>query len=401
MDVASAGHRVDDDDGARLAELTWLTATIRLSRPLRAGGLVIDARQYCCVRAVLAGGAVGEAFVLTRGLDVGAAVRDLIAPRLLGKAVGVDAGPEDRLRVGLRNVGWDGAISRAAAAVSLAALDARARALDVPVWKLFGAAAIHEVTPPRTVAAIGYAPVDGDPRDAELAEAEAAAAAGVTVVKLMGGFEPPEVDLERLRRIRYVLGQDRGIALDVNGNWSRQQALETLPKLAELGVAFAEEPWPIELGLDGEWPAADARSSPPLAFGEVSASAVELESIAATGRVRHVRPDVTVLGGPRRFLKLLPWFASQGCELMPHFWPDVHRHFVMAYPGPAWVEATLPGGGGFGLERFVDGALHVGDELVRAPATPGFGFQLDWAALRSLSDGPAGTASMSQVAAQL
>ena len=55
----------------------------------------------------------------------------------------------------LRNIGWDGAISRAAAAVSLAVLDARARAARVPVSRLLGAPATPE---PRAVVVIGYRP---------------------------------------------------------------------------------------------------------------------------------------------------------------------------------------------------------------------------------------------------
>lgn len=395
MNLASGASAGDGDD--QLVELTWLTATIQLPSPLRAGALVIDARQYCCVRAVLANGSVGESFVLTRGLDVGGAVRDLIAPRLLGESLGLDGAAEDRLRVGLRNAGWDGAISRAAAAVSLAALDARARARDVPAWKLLTPVASDL---PRIVAAIGYTPVDGNPRETELTEAAAAADAGVSVVKLMGGFEAPDVDVERLRRVRDVVGGACGIALDVNGNWSRPQTLETWPRLADLGVAFVEEPWPIELGLHGDWPDRSS-SSPAMAFGEVCSSVVELEAIAATGHVQHIRPDVSVLGGARRFLDLLPKLSNRGRELMPHFWPEVHRHLLMAYPGPAWVEATMPGVGGFGLERFVDGAAYAGEDLTHVPSQPGFGYALDWPVLRSLADAPAVTASVNDDPARL
>lgn len=383
--------------GATLAELTWVTVTIRLPRPLRAGALVIGTRQYCCVRVVLGGdhdGAIGEAFVLTRGLDVEAALRDLIAPRLLGGPVGPDT--EAELRVGLRNAGWDGPISRAAAAVFLAVLDARARAAELPVWRLLTSA---PADPPRVVTPIGYTPVGAGPGaetgtdtgEAELDEARRAIDAGAAVVKLMGGFDAPEVDLARLRRLRAAVGGRGAIALDVNGAWSRDEAIALFAQLAELEVAFVEDPWAIELGLAGSWP--EPQDRPAIAIGEACASGVELESLAATGRVRHVRPDVTVLGGPERFLAPLPEIARSGAELMPHFWPEVHRHFVLAYPGPSWVEATLPGAGGFGIETFVHGGVHVGPGLTHPPSAPGFGYALDWDALRAHADAPPTTSS--------
>ncbi|TDE09866.1 mandelate racemase/muconate lactonizing enzyme family protein [Jiangella asiatica] len=380
------------DPDARLAELTWLTVTIGLPRPLRVGSLVIDARQYCCVRATLAGGAVGEAFVMTRGLDVAGTLSTVLAPQLSRLPTG-GGDDEAALRVLLRNSGWDGPISRAAAAVFLAALDARARGRGVPAWQLVGSPAGGP--PPRIVAAIGYTPVGVDPAEAELAEAAAAVEAGADAVKLMGGFGPPWVDLDRLRRVRAAVGDGCAVALDVNGNWSRDAAVELLPRLSDLGVDFVEEPWPFELGLAGPWANGTA---PALAVGEVVASTVELEALAATGQVRYLRPDVTVLGGPGRFLAVLPAVWAAGSELMPHFWPEVHRHLIRAYPGPSWVEATVAGSGGFALDSFVDGALDVGPELAATPTRPGFGYTLDWDRLRATADGPATTVTLTQAA---
>lgn len=459
-----------------LDAVSWVTVTVPLPGPLQAGTLVIESRQYCCVRVTLAGGATGEAFTLTRGLDVGAALGDLIVPRLLGKPVvpdltagadGGDLGPAARLRVALRNAGWDGPISRAASLVFLAALDAHARSRGEPVWRLLTAAAgppaaatrgrtpapwqpqnavpggppgegplpaashlsrtacsrhpqgaylqsahaqaVHPqddrpqgdrpqgdpmqgvggqaAAVPRTIAAIGYTPVGEEAGAAEVAEAHQAAAAGADCVKLMGGFAPPEVDLERLGRVRAAVGETCAVALDVNGAWPVAAAVAVLPRLADLGVAFVEEPWAYELGL-GALTRLGGEPRPALAFGEVSASVVELEALAATGAVRHVRADATLIGGAEPLLRLLPAVAANGCELMPHFWPEVHRHLTAAYPGPAWVEGTLPDTGVFGLDRFVDGVASVGAGLAHPPSTPGFGYTLDWAELTRLAGPP-------------
>jgi L-alanine-DL-glutamate epimerase-like enolase superfamily enzyme len=425
--------------GEPLAELAWCSVAVPLATPVRAGALVIGSREYCFVRARLAGGALGEAFVLTRGLDVAGAVRDLVAPRLLadpphpagrdtggGDTDGSDtdgsdtdgsdtdgsdtdgsdtdgsdtdgsdtdgsdsngAGAADPLRVSLRNIGWDGPISRAAAAVTLAVLDARARAGGLPVSRLLGAPAVPA---PRAVVAIGYPPLHPGPAQvaaAEVEEALRATARGVTCVKLMAAGGPPEAELARIRRLREVVGPGCEVALDVNGGWPLRTALDMLPRLLEAGAAFIEEPWPYELGLAG-FAALGDLPRPELAFGEVSSSVIELEALAGTGAVRYLRADATLLGGPAPFARVLPAAAANGCVLLPHLWPDVHRHLVAAYPGPALVECVLGATGGFGLDRFVEGTAEVRDGVVVGPDRPGFGYRLDWAAIRELAGAPA------------
>lgn len=359
---------------APLVELTCATVDVPLERPVRAGRLVIDARQYCCVRARLADGAEGAAFVLTRGLDVAASLATVVLPRL---------SHVDGLRVGLRNLGWDGAISRAAAAVTLALLDAGARAAGEPVWRLLAPDVPVPAVVPAGVA-IGYAPVENDASATETGEAALAAEGGAAWVKLMGGPDP-EVDLARLRRVRAVVGEGVGVALDVNGAWPVPLARQWLPRLADEGLAFVEEPVPYELGLDTVRALAGVRR-PPLALGEVCASVIELEALAATGLVEHLRPDATVLGGPEPFARVLA--ATAGPGLVPHFWPEVHRHLVAGFPGAAVLECVAPGAGGFGLERFVDGLARLTGGGVAVPDEPGFGYRLDWTAVETLAATP-------------
>jgi L-alanine-DL-glutamate epimerase-like enolase superfamily enzyme len=50
----------------------------------------------------------------------------------------------------------------------------------------------------------------------------------------------------------------------------------------------------------------------------------------------------------------------------------------------------IPGrAGGLGLDRFVDGTVAVRDGLAVGPDRPGFGYRLDWAAIRYLAGGGA------------
>ena len=367
--------------GVDLVELAWATAVRPLARPLQVGPLVVTSREYCCVRATTASGAHGECFVLTRGLDVGGAIERLVAPRVLGAA--------DRpaalagLRVALRNVGWDGPISRAAGAVALAALDAEARAQGRPVWSLLGA----DVPPAHdAVVVLGYTPVGADPGETELADAVRAAEAGVRCVKLMGGFGGPERDLARVARLEQAVGDSCRVGLDVNGGWSRADAQEALPRLARDTVAFVEEPWPFELGLEGfdGLPA----ERPPLAVGEICSSVVELQAMAATGEVALLRADATLLGGAEPWLRAVGSAEAHGVAAFPHFWAEVHRHLMAGCTRRGLVEIGVPGGGEFGLDGLVAGLAVPADGEIVAPPDPGFGFELDWDAIEAAAGPP-------------
>jgi L-alanine-DL-glutamate epimerase-like enolase superfamily enzyme len=198
----------------------------------------------------------------------------------------------------------------------------------------------------------------------------------------MGGFAEPDYDLRRIARVRNTVGDGVAIGLDVNGAWSLAESRAVLPRLLEIGTAFVEEPWAYELGMQGfdELPA----EHPALALGEISASVIELQSLARTEYVQYIRADVTLLGGEQQWLALSETIASTGASLYPHFWPDLHRHLAATAP-TAYIEDLLPGGGEFGLERFVRSEPALADGMITAPSAPGFGFHLDWEAVAALA----------------
>jgi L-alanine-DL-glutamate epimerase-like enolase superfamily enzyme len=51
------------------------------------------------------------------------------------------------------------------------------------------------------------------------------------------------LDVDRVRAVRGVAGE-LPLQVDVNEGWSLDEALEALPRLAELGVAYCEQPLP-------------------------------------------------------------------------------------------------------------------------------------------------------------
>jgi len=107
--------------------------------------------------------------------------------------------------------------------------DLQGKLLDIPVWKLLGL--------PRTGPPTSWTVWLGDPDDMARRAEKAAPRFRRLKLKLGGG---DGLDVERVRAVRSVT--DLPLMVDVNEWWSLDEALDALPQLAALGVAYCEQP---------------------------------------------------------------------------------------------------------------------------------------------------------------
>lgn len=68
---------------------------------------------------------------------------------------------------------------------------------------------------------------------------------GFTQLKLRAGVADIATDLTRLRKLRDLFGAEISLAIDVNGQWSLQQAQRAFPALGELNLSYVEQPLAI------------------------------------------------------------------------------------------------------------------------------------------------------------
>ena len=119
----------------------------------------------------------------------------------------------------------------ARAALDAALHDLQGKLLGIPAWRLLG---LPRVGPPTS-----WTVWLGDPDD--MARRAERAAPRFKRLKLkLGGSDG--LDVERVRSVRGVT--DLPLQVDVNEFWSLEEALDALPQLAELGVAYCEQPLP-------------------------------------------------------------------------------------------------------------------------------------------------------------
>lgn len=213
-------------------ETTVVRARARPALRVRGARVTHDASAFVLVRVVTDEGVEGfgevSATAAWSGEDEITAthfVRDVFRPALVGRPLQPVSALAELDRVVRGN--WF-----TKAGVSTALWDALGRTLGRPVASLLGGPFRREV--PVKISLSG----DGD----ELREGyETACALGFRAFKVKVGRDP-DADVARVRLARELAGGDAFLGVDANGGWSRAAALETVPRLAELGIAFVEQP---------------------------------------------------------------------------------------------------------------------------------------------------------------
>jgi D-galactarolactone cycloisomerase len=363
---------------------------IPLRYPLGSNGYgssrgIVPARETTLVRVETTDGVVGwgESFGPTRAL----------VPLVAEVAGGLPGAPLDAPAPFvstqlLQHYHRGGGLHVAAVSgVETALWDALGRTLGVGVATLLGGRARDHVTP---YASAGYVRADRD-LGAFRAELEAVSA-GLAGAKIKCGLGLPE-DRRRAEAAREVLGPDRALMIDVNGNYAADQARAAAADLADLGPAWLEEPLAPD-DVDG---LRLLRTLPvALATGEALYTRAPFRTLVAERLVDVVQPDITKVGGLAEAKAVCELARAFNVRVSPHVWgggvalaaalqllasvPD-YPHTAVT-PEPLWLE--LDRGDNRLREDLLTEPFAPVDGVIRVPAGPGLGVEVDEAAVEHL-----------------
>jgi L-alanine-DL-glutamate epimerase-like enolase superfamily enzyme len=118
------------------------------------------------------------------------------------------------------------------------------------------------------------------------------------------------LDVERVRAVRGVAG-DLPLQVDVNEAWSIDEALGTLPALAELGVAYCEQPVPAG---DERGPELKERSPLPIYVDEDCHGLADVPACAA--RAHGINVKLAKSGGIREAVRMVHAARALGLGCM-------------------------------------------------------------------------------------
>ena len=175
----------------------------------------------------------------------------------------------------------------ARAALDAAFHDLQGKLLGQPVWRLLG---LRRAGPPTS-----WTIWLGDPDD--MARRAETALDRFQRLKLkLGGRDG--LDVARVRAVRAVAG-DLPLQVDVNEAWNVDEALDFLPRLAELGVEYCEQPLPAG---DAGGPDLKARSPLPIYVDEDCHTLADVAACAE--RAHGINVKLAKSGGIREAVRI-------------------------------------------------------------------------------------------------
>jgi muconate cycloisomerase len=156
-------------------------------------------------------------------------INDVLAPLLIGE----NPTEIERLTAKLRTRMAANPFTKSA--IEMALWDIFGKSVGLPVYRLLSG-------PVREFVTTKFSVSGAEPQKA--AEIAAwAVSVGFKAMKVKVGIDP-ESDVARVCAVREAIGPDVRLGVDVNGGWSPRVAIQTIRRLYEFNIFFAEQPVP-------------------------------------------------------------------------------------------------------------------------------------------------------------
>jgi mandelate racemase len=268
----------------------------------------------------------------------------------------------DRLAARFALIGVQGIVRMAMAGLDVAAWDALAVALNVPLVRLIGG----EPKPVRAYNSCGLGLMAAK-RVAD--EAEKLLAGGFTAIKLRLGYPTLKDDLAALHAVRKRVGGDVLVMVDYNQALSLGEALERGRALDGEGVYWLEEP--IRHDDYGGYARLVRDLKTPIQIGENFSLPDGMAAALAANAADYVMPDLERIGGVTGWQRASALAAVRRIEMSSHLYPEASAHLLCATPTGHFLEYVD------WADKIVQEPLRIKGGFAVAPDRPGTGIAWD------------------------
>jgi L-alanine-DL-glutamate epimerase-like enolase superfamily enzyme len=368
----------------KITQVEVIPLARKLNTLFEGGTYRIANRNTLVTRIYTDEGVVGEAFGgdedMTQ-LEIVSLIREHLAPMLIGEdpraneklwarmfACKVDLGNRGLHQLDMRN---RGILMQAIAAIDNALWDLLGKIYNVPLYKLLGGMA--DKVP---VIAIGGYYTAGKGQDQLNDEMKHYRDLGMAGVKFKVGRLSVKEDIERVRRVREIVGDDWMIVCDANQAWTPQEAIEFCRAAEDLDLGWIEEPVQWFDQLDGLRMVRESTSIPVNA-GQGEISAFGCRDLIKYGCVDILNVDATIAGGVTEWRRIAAMAGLFHVKMAHHEEPQIAAHLLASIPhalyveifpsyerDPMWVDLPLEG------PRIENGYMYL-------PQGPGLGMPLN------------------------
>ena len=311
-----------------------------LPRTFRGSNYFMTHRATLITRVYTSEGIVGEVYngdeYETQG-EVAKIILDEIQPLLIGKDAFNIEGCWEAMRKPSTNILRDRKLAMCAqACVDSALWDAVGKALDTPLYKLWGG--YRDRLPVICIA--GYYE-EGKTLADFGREMERIRADGYGGCKFKVGGRTPKEDAERVRAARSAAGDDFALLVDANQGWTLAQAVSFSRYASDLGIRWFEEPvrWENDR-LD--MAAARHQTGIPIAAGQSEISRTGCRDLMMSGAIDVCNFDASWGGGPTEWRRVAALAACFAVEMGHHEEPQISAHLLASIPHGTYMETFHP-----------------------------------------------------------
>jgi mandelate racemase len=266
-------------------------------------------------------------------------------------------------RKSLHFVGYEGLAMIAVSGVDMAAWDALAKAVGLPLCVLLGG----------SVGAVKAYNSNGlwlkEPAAVAAEAVELRDEGAFTGLKLRLGREAPHDDLAAIAAVREAVGEDMQLMVDFNQGLDLAEALHRCHMIDDLGLAWIEEPIVYD-NLDGCAQLA-AELKTPLQIGENFYGPRELMKALQHTACDLVMPDFMRIGGVTGWLRAAAIAGTAGVPISTHLYPEVAAHVMRVSETAHWLEWQD------WAEPILRRPYEIKGGMLHIPDEPGIGLEWD------------------------
>ncbi len=310
-----------------------------------------------------------------------AASLDVVLPYFLGREIydREQIAPyfyNQRYHLGIQNT-----ITSVLGGINMALYDAMGKLHDLPLYKLLGGQSTDRVP---AYASNGYFAANPNYRLGD--QMRGFRDDHFPGVKIKIGHSPAN-DVERVAEAREVLGPDIALMVDANGNYTVDQALESMRRIADYDIHFYEEPLPPTDFIG--YTELRARAPMAIATGEALYTAWDFKRLIDERCADVLQPDMTLCGGLDETRAIWQIARLANLHLSPHVWGGAIGlaaavHFLASMPPsphtdriPHPVMLEYDRGSNALRDDLLVAPIACVDGHLTVPTGPGLGIEID------------------------